>query len=169
MYHDATLTQNPAAVERAEKTLQRMLDWIGRHDLRSGATMGITVAMLGALSAATPPIAKWSTSFTIALVLSAAGFVIVVGELIHGLFPRMRKDRPSMFFFGSIAAMPPEEYRRRFLALTEDDYLDDVLGQAHLNATLLCAKFRSLRRAVLALLLTVPAWACALSLGRSLG
>jgi len=49
MFHDAKLPMTTASIERAEKALQRMLEWIGRHDLRSGATMGITVAMLGAL------------------------------------------------------------------------------------------------------------------------
>ncbi|KAA2238026.1 Pycsar system effector family protein [Salinarimonas soli] len=168
MFHEPIVPLSTTSIERAEKSLQRMLEWIGRHDLRSGATMGITVAMLGALSAATPPISKWTASFTVALVLTGLGFAIVVGEIIHGLFPRMRNDRPSMFFFGSIAAMPQEEYRRRFSALTDEDYLQDVLGQVYLNARILRSKFRSLRRAIMALMFTVPAWACALSLGRSL-
>jgi hypothetical protein len=168
MYHDPIVTLNTTSIERAEKTLQRMLEWIGRHDLRSGATMGITVAMLGALSAATPPIHKWNLPFTVALVLTGIGFAFVVGEIIHGLFPRLRNDRPSMFFFGSIAAMPQEEYKRRFLALTDEEYIQDVLGQVYLNARILRSKFRSLRRAIMALMFTVPSWACALSLGRSL-
>ncbi len=168
MFHDTKLPMNTTSIERAEKSLQRMLEWIGRHDLRSGATMGITVAMLGALSAATPPMAKWTASFTVALVLTGIGFAVVVGEIIHGLFPRLRNDRPSMFFFGSIAAMPQEEYKRRFMGLTDEDYLNDVLGQVYLNARILRSKFRSLRRAIFALMLTVPSWACALSLGRSL-
>lgn len=156
-------------LERAEKSLARMIEWIGRHDSRSAGLMGITVAMMGAMSAATPSFAQWTVTFCIVLAVTATGFGIVLFQLMRGQMPRMRKGtKPSLTFFGTVAAMPQAEYRRRFVAMTEAEYLDDVLNQCYVNARILRSKFRCLKRALMALLLTAVPWACALSLAKSL-
>jgi hypothetical protein len=155
-------------IERAEKSLQRMLDWIGRHDVRTAAALGISVAMVGALASATPPASKWSAPYAVVLGFALAGFTMVIGNLIFGMFPRIRGGRPSPFFFGSVATMDWSEYRRRFLAITEADYLDDLLAQNHVNALILRAKFRAFSRAAFCLFLTSGPWAVAMALGKAL-
>lgn len=155
-------------IERAEKSLQRMLDWISRHDVRTAAALGISVAMVGAMATATPPAARWSLPFAIALAVSVAGFTGVIGNLIFGMFPRIRGGRPSPFFFGSIARMEWSDYRNRFIAVSEADYLDDILAQTHVNALILQAKFRAFSRAAFCLALTAGPWAVTMALGKSL-
>jgi len=156
------------ARERAEKSLSQMIDWIGRHDSRSAGLMGITVAMMGALSAATPAIKQWSNLFTFALIVTACGFATVLYQLMRGQIPRMRAGKPSLSFFGTVAAMPQDEFRSRFVAMTEEEYLDDLLSQCYVNARILRSKFRCLKRGLISLLLTAIPWAWAISLAKSL-
>lgn len=156
-------------LERAEKSLARMIEWIGRHDSRSAGLMGITVAMMGAMSAATPSFAQWTLTFCVVLSVTAGGFGIVLFQLMRGQMPRMRRGgKPSLTFFGTVAGMQPDEYRRQFMQMSEADYLEDVLSQCYINARILRSKFRCLKRALMALLLTAVPWACALSLAKSL-
>jgi len=156
------------ARERAERSLAQMSDWIARHDNRSAALMGITVAMMGTMSIATPAVHRWSAEFLLAAGLAAAGFATILYQLLRGQMPRMRGDQPSLSFFGTVAAMPQEEYRARFIGMNEDEYLDDVLRQCYVNARILRSKFRCLTRALIALLATAVPWACAISLAKSL-
>lgn len=169
MNHDSFDVQADfRSVERAEKSLQRMFDWIGRHDVRTAASLGISVAMIGALASATPPAARWTTLFAATLIVAVSGLTLVIGNLIYGLFPRIRPGPSSAFFFGSIAAMEWEEYCGRFMATTERDYLQDLLVQIHINALILRAKFRAFGRAVVFLLISSGPWAMAMALGKSL-
>lgn len=154
--------------ERAEKSLSQMIDWIGRHDSRSAGLMGITVAMMGALSAATPSVKQWSGIFVVALSITAIGFGIVLYQLMRGQIPRIRAGNPSLSFFGSVASMRQDEFRARFVKMTEQEYLDDVLNQCYVNARILRSKFRCLKRGLTALLLTAIPWAWAISLAKSL-
>lgn len=154
--------------QRAEKSLSQMIDWIGRHDSRSAGLMGITVAMMGALSAATPSVKQWNGVFAFALALAALGFAIVLYQLMRGQIPRLRTGRPSLSFFGTVAGMQQDEFRARFVSMTEEEYLDDVLNQCYVNARILRSKFRCLKRGLIALLLTALPWTWAISLAKSL-
>jgi hypothetical protein len=155
--------------ERAEKQLGQMIEWIGRHDSRSAGLMGITVAMMGALSAATPAVREWSPVFMFALGLTAAGFGTVLYQLMRGQIPRLRHGKPSLFFFGTVAGMPQQDFRDRFVAMSEDEYLEDLIGQCYVNARILRSKFRCLKRGLMALLFTALPWTWAISLAKSLG
>lgn len=154
--------------ERAEKSLSQMIDWIGRHDSRSAGLMGITVAMMGALSAATPAVKQWNGIFVFALAVASTGFAIVLYQLMRGQIPRLRAGKPSLSFFGTVAELPHDEFRSRFVKMTEEEYLDDVLNQCYVNARILRSKFRCLKRGLIALLLTAIPWAWAISLAKSL-
>lgn len=153
---------------RAEKSLAQMIDWIGRHDSRSAGLMGITVAMMGALSAATPSLKQWTPVFMLALALTASGFGMVLYQLMRGQIPRLRSGKPSIGFFGTIAAMPQDEFRKRFTEMTEEEYLEDLLNQCYVNARILRSKFRCLKRGLITLLLTALPWTWAISLAKSL-
>lgn len=154
--------------ERAEKSLSQMIDWIGRHDSRSAGLMGITVAMMGALSAATPAVKQWNGIFVFALAVASTGFAIILYQLMRGQIPRLRAGKPSLSFFGTVAGLPHDEFRSRFVKMTEEEYLDDVLNQCYVNARILRSKFRCLKRGLIALLLTAIPWAWAISLAKSL-
>ncbi|PSC05490.1 hypothetical protein SLNSH_07820 [Alsobacter soli] len=154
-------------IERAEKALQRMLDWIARHDSRSSAVLGITIAMVGALSASIPSPSQWTWTYALALAAAVIGLGAVLTELLRGQFPRMRST-PSLFFFGTVANLPLDQYRSEVAALDDEAYLKDLLTQCHTNARILRSKFRSLKRSIFALLCAAVPWAVALGLGKGL-
>lgn len=145
-----------------------MIDWIGRHDSRSAGLMGITVAMMGALSAATPAVKQWNAIFIFAMAITAIGFATVLYQLMRGQIPRMRTGKPSLSFFGTVAGMQQEEFRARFVKMSEEEYLDDVLNQCYVNARILRSKFRCLKRGLIGLLLTAIPWTWTISLAKSL-
>lgn len=152
-------------IERAEKSLQRMIEWIGRHDSRSSAVLGIAIAMTGALSASIPALSQWNWRYALVLAAAAIALLAALAELLRGQFPRMRAT-PSWFFFGTIANHPFEEYHLKVRELSDEDYLEDVLRQCHTNARILRSKFRSLKRSILALLCAALPWAAALGMGK---
>jgi hypothetical protein len=154
-------------IERAEKTLQRMLDWIARHDTRSAAVLGISLAMLGALSSSIPSPSHWTGLYGAALAAAAFGFGFVLAELMRGQFPRFRST-PSLFFFGTVAGLTLQDYQRQFDELDENGYLEDLLTQCHTNSRILRSKFRSLKRSIIGLMFTALPWAAALGLGKGL-
>ncbi len=56
------------------------------------------------------------------------------------------------------------DFKRRFLALTRQDYLDDLLGRCHRNACIVAHKFTRLRWAYRLMFLGVVPWAVTLYL-----
>jgi hypothetical protein len=154
--------------QRAERQQAQMLDWLGRHDGRSGALMIVTVAMMGALSAATPAVKQWNGLFLVGLGLSAVGFGTVMYNILRGQVPRIRKAKPSLAFFGTIAAMTQDEFQKRFMAMTQEEYIEDLLANTYVNARIIRSKFRCLTRALVALMLTAVPWAWTLSMAKSL-
>jgi hypothetical protein len=155
------------AILRAERNLQRMLEWIGRNDSRSAGTLGVTLAMMGALSASLPPLSRWPAHLLPVVLVTAAGFAFVLFQLLRSQFPRIHAHRPSICFFGTISRMELDEYRRRFTGLDDEGYLEDLLSQCHVNAAILTTKFACLKRSLIALLATALPWAVAIGLGRS--
>jgi hypothetical protein len=154
-------------IQRAERNLQRMLEWIGRHDARSAGTLGVTLAMMGALSASLPPLSRWPAHLLPVVLLTSAGSAFVLFHLLRSQFPRIHAHRPSICFFGTISRMEHDDYRRRFSTLDDEGYLNDLLSQCHVNASILTVKFTCLKRALIALLFTALPWALAIGMGRS--
>ena len=154
-------------IERAEKTLQRMLDWIARHDTRSAAVLGISLAMLGALSSSIPSPSHWTGLYGVMLTPRPWASVSCWPNSCVGSSPRFRAT-PSLFFFGTVAGLTLQEYQRQFGALDEDGYLEDLLTQCYTNSRILRSKFRSLKRSIIGLMFTALPWAAALGLGKGL-
>ena len=154
---------------RAEKSLSQMMEWIGRHDSRSAGLTAITMAMMGALSTAAPPVKQWTPLFMAAMALCAGCFGFVLYQIMRGVIPRIRtSNKPSMSFFGTVAHMPQAEFVQRFTTMTEDDYLEDVLGQVYVNARILRSKFRCLKRGQIGLIVAGAPWVWALYMAKSL-
>lgn len=154
---------------RAERSLAQMMEWIGRHDSRSAGLMAITMAMMGALSTAAPPLRQWTPLFIVIMALCAASFGFVLYQIMRGMIPRIRtSNKPSMSFFGTVAHMPQGEFVDRFVNMSEEAYLEDLLGQVYVNARILRSKFRCLKRGQVGLLIAGIPWVCALYMAKSL-
>ena len=58
-------------IQQAESSLQRKLDWIGRHDARIGFVTGVAIAMLGVLANASAQVMHWDYALYISFGLAA--------------------------------------------------------------------------------------------------
>lgn len=145
-------------LDKAEKNLERQLEWIARYDTRIAFIAGIAIAMLGVLANAGSTVTFWSADlywlFLIAIVLLLACLTCIY----FGQYPTMRAKNESLLYFGSIADLSFVEFSKRFRKLSDDDYLTDLLHQIHRNSLILKDKFLLLRAALILLLCAVLPW-----------
>lgn len=157
------------AIARAEKLLERLLQWVGRFDTRTSVIVGFAVAMLGVIATVSPALAKWTFWFWISFVATAALLAGCLIALYFGLFPRTASPNSSLLYFGTIADLKGDEFRRRIRAQSDSDYLDDLADQAHINAQILQRKFTCLKVALVLIMLAAFPWAITVYLAKHIG
>lgn len=145
-------------ISQAEENLQRKLDWVGRHDSKIVFVTGILIAMLGLLASATSKIEEWncflySVFGLTGLLLFASLFFIYKSQ-----YPKTFSSNTSLNFFGTIADMKFDEFKRKTKQATDEDYLDDLLCQIHINSQVLKLKFRFLKISLILLGISVIPW-----------
>jgi hypothetical protein len=154
-------------IRYAEKNLRRQLDWVSRHDLRTSFTITISIGMLGAMFSLAPGFDEWSRELEIflgcsTLLLLAALFFIYLGQ-----YPLTKSPNRSLLFFATIADNTSDEFIERFRAFSDEDYLTDLLMQAHINAVILTKKFAHIKFGLIFLLLAVVPWSVTLYIEKS--
>lgn len=145
-------------ISQTEQNLQRKLDWISRADTRIGFTASVAVAMLGVLATASAALEEWSWYFVL---IFGAAFGLLFASLILiylSQYPKMRSSNSSLIYFGTIAKLKVDEFKRRVRAETEDEYLDDLLFQTHTNAQILDLKFKYLKGALILIFISILPW-----------
>lgn len=152
------------AIRVLEGSLNRLLGWIAAADSRFSAVLAIDTAMLGVLAAITPSHADW----TIPAAISASIAALLLGAsllfLALSTFPRTTGPRGSLVYFGGIAALEADQYFRLVREITTDKYIEDLAAQCHRNAEIADKKFKWVKRAMAALLLSLTPWAISLYL-----
>lgn len=145
-------------IEQAETNLQRKLDWVGRHDSRTVFVTGILIAMLGLLASACSKIIAWSYFFY--LIFSVAGLPLFVSLIFiyRSQYPKTFSVNTSLNYFGTIAQMKFDEFKRRTTQATDEEYLDDLLCQIHINSQILSLKFKFLKTSFILLGVAVIPW-----------
>lgn len=161
MSEDGSYTQEQ--LEAAERTLDRLLEWVGRSDTKFSIVLGVDTGMLGFLATSFPagpvPVS--------AIVLAGVSVALLLASLFfvyRGTYPRTKGPQDSLIYFRSIAGKDLNDFKKRFRACGADDHLDDVLEQVHRNSEILDIKFVELRRAYRCLLASVLPWAITLYL-----
>ncbi|WP_420561411.1 Pycsar system effector family protein [Tepidicaulis sp.] len=154
--------------DRAEKNLERMLNWGVRHDARSSVLLGITAAMAGGLGAILPNIACWSLW---AFFLVGSSYACIIYSVVHlalSQFPRTNSPNSSLLYFGTISKRNIREFERLLREQTQDEYLHDLSCQIHENAVLLDKKFSHTKHAMISLFVSLPFWTLSIMLLSSL-
>ena len=64
------------------------------------------------------------------------------------MFPDTWGGMGSLVYFAGIAARAEAEFRRDYLALTDDELLDDLAAQIWRNAEIVCDKYRAVQAAI---------------------
>src|SRR5713226_3517779 len=123
-----------------EKNLARHLEWIGRHDTKSSVVLGLDTGMLGFLASVAPRPHAWTTLMVVFAVTSITLLALSLLFLHLGNYPKTRGPQ-SLLFFGALAALSFEQYRVARAALSQKDYLEDLLLQSHVVARIVSRKF----------------------------
>lgn len=146
-----------------EKNLARQLDWIGRHDTKASVALGLATGMLGILASMGPKPSAWTPLVVVLMspcvVLLGSSFLFVY----LGNYPKTGGPK-SLIFFETIAGLPIDEYKTAALSQSREDYLQDLLTQSHVVASIVARKFWALKWAYRMLFLALPPWAACIYL-----
>lgn len=98
------------------------------------------------------------------LLLSMA---VSTASSVLGLLPRVdAKGEPerSLFFFGTIASLPKEQFVQEFRSLSVTNRAEQLLSQVHINSQIVQVKYKWIRRSATFLLVGVALWLLVLAL-----
>jgi hypothetical protein len=130
--------------------------------------MSTNIAMLGSMASQVASTAKAGGAgplLTALAVLTGVVSLCSVAAVATAAFPRFSmRQGESLSFFGSIARMTPDEYRRAVSTIDSARYLEDLTGQCHRLASIVNIKFHWVRRALVLMLIAAGPWAGSLYL-----
>jgi len=106
-------------IQRAETNLQRKLDWIGRHDGRTTFVTGIIIAMLGILTSASSKIEIWTWFICSSFAVTAVLLFISLFFIYKSQYPKIKSQNTSLIYFGTVAEMKFDEFKRRTLSTND--------------------------------------------------
>jgi hypothetical protein len=141
--------------EIAEKTLDRLLEWVTRFDNKSAIVFAIDIGMVAVLASFAANEKSWGALQIAFLILSLGTTTASLVFVVLSAYPRTKGPVSSVIYFGSIAQISETEFRQ---------YLDDLLAQCHRNAVILNEKFKMFRLAFVFLFSSIPIWAVAVYL-----
>jgi general stress protein CsbA len=153
-------------IEQAESNLQRNLDWVGKHDTRIAFVAGISIAMLGVLANASASIDFWRWYTYLAFILSAVLLFASLVLIYFSQYPKTKSNNSSLVFFGTVATLKCDEFKKKFKEISKEDYLDDILCQIHINAEILSKKFAHLKSSLILLAISIIPWLIAIYLSK---
>jgi hypothetical protein len=161
----------PDQLLRSQETTLGRLVAIGTiADSRSGLVISSNLAMLGALIATLSGKTLQSAGPGLWLMvgLTTAGCVGSIAMAALAAFPRPGTRPGSLVFFGSIAAMPCEEYFSRLRVVPQVEFARDLADQCHRVAVIAALKFRWVRRAMVTMIGAAVPWLICLEIAGSL-
>jgi phosphoglycerol transferase MdoB-like AlkP superfamily enzyme len=145
-------------ISQAETNLQRKLEWVGRHDSKIVFVTGIIIAMLGLLASASSKIDNWNFWLYVVFGVTALLLFVCLFFVYKSQYPKTFSSNTSLNYFGTIAELKFDEFKRRTKQATDDEYLDDLLCQIHINSQVLKLKFRFLKISLILLGASVIPW-----------
>lgn len=145
-------------ISQAEINLQRKLDWVGRHDSKTSFATGILIGMLGLLASASSKVMIWSFLDYLIFGITALLLSISLFFIYKCQYPKTNSSNTSLNYFGTIGEMKFDEFKRRTIQATDEEYLDDLLCQIHINSKILKLKFRYLKTSLILLGIAILPW-----------
>jgi hypothetical protein len=145
-------------LETHERQLDRLMAFFPRLDAKVSALFAImagqiAVAMLN-LSASD------LTVWWIVAPLAVFG-VFAVWAFIHlylCAYPHLKGGNSSLVYFAEISKLREAEYVQKYSGLTNDALKSDVAAQIWRNAEIVCCKYRYLKNATIAAMLSLIPW-----------
>ena len=145
--------------DRQEKILDRQLEWIRASDSKVPPFAILNAAMLAAIATLAPPIECWPSLWIVVGAVYILALVCSLLSLIYSISPRMGGAKESVIYFGGIGRMSARSYRRSIRRISDESYLSDLIEQCYRNAKIARTKFRSVRVATIAVIISIAPWA----------
>lgn len=153
-----TLLPPPDHRAFATAQLDRLMGFFPRVDGKASAILAIDVAMLGVLGACFP-ISDMGSLPGIFGIIAAVLILVSLWKIYGVFFPHLKAGpKPSLLFFGDIAARDWATYHGAVTTLTEEDLLEDLTCQIWRNAEILKVKFTRMEEAFMTSLASLPFW-----------
>lgn len=151
-------------IDRQEKILDRLLEWVRAADNRFPPLAAINIAMLGIFAALAPDVSKWTLELISSVSIAASLLGISLIYLALAMFPRTKGPPHSVIYFEGIRRRTSESYHAAINELTETNYLADLIAQSYRNAEIAHVKFKYVRFAMIAWFVSIVPWSLTLYL-----
>ena len=170
---------NKYSKEDAYKALELTNSWIGNVDTKASLGLAFIVALLAIIfyNAGTMPVAFQNLSAAIkektvscctimgTLLVAILYLTCLVSIIMFFLAIRGRiktnATKKSMFFFGTIATLPLNDFKSQTMDMNDKGLTKDILEQVHINSRICTAKFKFYNKGLWLLLSsTVLFFAC---------
>jgi hypothetical protein len=151
-------------VQTQERALDRISDWIRAADSKTSPILAIDTAMIATIVALAARPGVWTQWSGVWIGLGTSFLLASLLMVAFATSPQLTPLRPSLVFFGDIAALSPNEYSTRIAARSPSAYLDDLIAQCHRNSEIAIRRYRWMRYATLALLVGMVPWLASLFL-----
>lgn len=163
---------NNYSKEDAYRTLEQTNMWIGNVDMKASLGLAFSVALLAIVfyNAGTMPIAfqnlltalkeqKCCCCTIIEALLVVIFFMLYLASVIMFFLTirgRIKTDvaKKSIFFFGTIATLPLNDFKSKAINANDKELTKDILEQVHINSRICVSKFNFYNKGLCFLILT---------------
>jgi len=150
-------------IAAARDQLNRTLTFFPRVDGKASVVFAINTSMLALLATRAHPYSqlRWeAVPVSATLILLAISYWFLYCEA----FPTLEGGEQSLLYFREVAKRTETNYLAEWSNVTEEKYLEDLVGQVWRNSQILRQKFDDLRIAFTCLALAVGPWLVSLAL-----
>jgi Family of unknown function (DUF5706) len=152
---------DPLAAARDQ--LNRTLTFFPRVDGKASVILAVDTSMLAVLATRSWPALHFGWHLLpLGLALLALG--VSFWHLYREAFPQLEGGQQSLLYFREIANLTESRYLEAWKASSDEQNLNDLLGQTWRNSQILRSKFDHLKQAYIALACATPPWAVTLVL-----
>jgi hypothetical protein len=148
----------------ARDQLSLVLSFFSRVESKLSFLFAVDTGMLAVLVADAPRIKdlSWSMIVAAGLTLLLVGGSIVF--LYRGAFPNLKGGEGSLVYFREVASRTEHRFIEDFKNQSEEEHINDLLGQAWRNSIILRIKFDSLKAGFWLLAAGIIPWLVSLAL-----
>lgn len=151
-------------ISACKDELQLVLGFFSRVDSRSSVVLAIDTGMAAFLAGSAPPMHSFSAWMVIASIATILLLGVSIVFLYFGSAPNLKGGEESLVYFAEIAKHREHKFIEDFKAQSEEDYANDLLGQAWRNAKILSIKFHCLKWAFRFMAFAIAPWLVSLAL-----
>jgi len=146
------------AIHASREQLNLVLSFFPRVESKLSVVLAVDTSMLGFLAAKAPRWQEFSRCMAVTAILTLVLLGASIVTLYRGAFPELSGGHGSLIYFREIANRTEHRFVEEFKAQSDEQYSNDLLGQAWRNSEILRAKFDCLKHAFTLMALAILPW-----------